>query len=95
MRLAVQGGALASGPEELDLTEPLFIGSDPGCTLVLKAEDGEARHARVFLSDGAVCLEDLETPNGTAVNGQRLDQPRTLRSGDSITIGGLTFQLKF
>lgn len=95
MRLVVLEGALASGPEELELTEPLFIGSDPGCTIVLRAGDGEERHARVFLTGGAVYLEDLQTPGGTMVNGTRLDLPRVLRSGDSVTIGGLTFQLKF
>lgn len=95
MRLVVLEGALASGPEELELTEPVFIGSGPGCTIALRAEDGGERHARVFLSDGTVYLEDLKTPGGTAVNGTRLDLPRALRSGDSITIGGLTFQLKF
>ena len=95
MRLVVLEGALASGPEELELTEPLFIGSDPGCTIVLRAGDGEERHARVFLTGGAVYLEDLQTLGGTMVNGTRLDLPRVLRSGDSVTIGGLTFQLKF
>ena len=95
MRLVVLEGALASGPEELELTEPLFIGSDPGCAIVLRAGDGEERHARVFLTGGAVYLEDLQTPGGTMVNGTRLDLPRVLRSGDSVTIGGLTFQLKF
>lgn len=95
MRLVVLEGALASGPEELELTEPLFIGSGPICTIALRDEDGEERHARVFLANGAVYLEDLQTPCGTAVNGMRLDVPQVLRSGDSITIGGLTFQLKF
>lgn len=95
MRLVVLEGTLVSGPEELELTEPLFIGSGPGCTIVLRAEDGEERHARVFLAGGAVYLEDLRTPGGTAVNGVRLDLPQALRSGDSITVGEVTFQLKF
>lgn len=95
MRLVVLEGALASGPEELELTESLFIGSAPDCTIVLRAGDGEKRHARVFLTGGAVYLEDLQTPGGTMINGMRLDLPRVLCSGDSVTIGGLTFQLKF
>lgn len=95
MRLVVLEGALASGPEELELTEPLFIGSNPGCTIVLRAGDGEECHAKVFLAGGAVYLKDLQTPGGTAVNGTRLDGPQVLRSGDSVTIGTLTFQLKF
>ena len=95
MRLVVLEGALASGPEELELTESLFIGSAPDCTIVLRAGDGEECHARVFLTGGAVYLEDLQTPGGTMVNGMRLDLPRVLCSGDSVTIGGLTFQLKF
>ncbi|CAA9468000.1 MAG: hypothetical protein AVDCRST_MAG65-487, partial [uncultured Solirubrobacteraceae bacterium] len=46
------------------------------------------RHARVRIrDDGRVVLEDLDSTNGTWVNGQRLGAPRELDPGDVIRIG--------
>jgi pSer/pThr/pTyr-binding forkhead associated (FHA) protein/predicted Ser/Thr protein kinase len=45
-------------------------------------------HARVSRgADGRLTIEDLGSANGTFVNGQRIDTPRTLGPGDSIRIG--------
>jgi pSer/pThr/pTyr-binding forkhead associated (FHA) protein len=45
------------------------------------------RHARLELdSDGAFTLYDLDSTNGTKVNGRRIDN-RTLHNGDEITVG--------
>ncbi len=59
-----------------------------GNDLVLE-EDGlvSRRHARIELdSDGRFTLYDIDTTNGTRVNGRRIDN-RTLSSGDEILIG--------
>jgi len=47
------------------------------------------RHARLDFADGAYWLEDLESPQGTFVNGARLApfQPHRLALGDRIVLG--------
>jgi pSer/pThr/pTyr-binding forkhead associated (FHA) protein len=46
------------------------------------------RHARVSRSaDGQLTIEDLGSANGTFVNDDRLDAPRTLDLGDVIRVG--------
>ena len=49
------------------------------------------RHARLFLQDGQVMLEDLNSTNGTTLNGQRLKpgQPQVIRDGDTMVLGSL------
>jgi hypothetical protein len=49
------------------------------------------RHARLFVQGGQVMLEDLDSTNGTTLNGQKLSarQPQPLRDGDQILIGKL------
>lgn len=49
------------------------------------------RHARLFLSNGHVMLEDLNSTNGTLLNKQRLNakQPTALNVGDEIRLGKL------
>jgi pSer/pThr/pTyr-binding forkhead associated (FHA) protein len=53
-------------------------------------EDGVGRkHAQLVLQGGQVCIEDLDSVNGTAVNKQKLapHQPRPLKDGDELRLG--------
>lgn len=52
------------------------------------------RHARLFIQHGQVLIEDLDSTNGSLVNGQRLvpHQPLALRDGDQIQFGKLRMQ---
>ena len=48
-----------------------------------------SRHrAMLTVRGGQACLEDLGSRNGARVNGQRVQQSVTLRSGDVIGMGG-------
>jgi len=52
------------------------------------------RHARVSRGgDGQLTIEDLGSANGTFVNGERIDVPRTLDVGDVIKIGKTLLQV--
>ena len=55
------------------------------------------RHARLLVQNGQVVVEDLDSTNGTFVNGQRLQprQPQPLRDGDQLQLGRLTLQVQF
>ncbi len=52
-------------------------------------------HAEVRLADEGVTIIDLESANGTLVNGKRSEPmvPVVLRHGDVIQIGRLRLQL--
>jgi pSer/pThr/pTyr-binding forkhead associated (FHA) protein/tRNA A-37 threonylcarbamoyl transferase component Bud32 len=46
------------------------------------------RHARLSRgADGYLTIEDLGSANGTFVNGERIDAPRTLDIGDAVRMG--------
>ena len=53
------------------------------------ASDGtvSGRHAIVERQQDGWTIRDLHSSNGTYVNGQRLDGPRLLRTGDLVTLG--------
>lgn len=55
------------------------------------------RHAAIVRRDGALHLVDLESPNGTYLNGQKLipNQARVLRDGDDIRLGHLVLRVTF
>ena len=54
------------------------------------------RHARMFFQAGKLCITDLDSTNGTRVNGQQL-KPRlmyVLSSGDEVEFGTLLVRLE-
>ncbi len=70
------------------------VGRDDSADIVLADPQGllSRRHLRLGLSNGEVVVEDLETTNGTFVNGERIQGAHALRSGDLIKAGGCTLQ---
>ena len=66
---------------------PLTIGRDRGCELALADAEVSRRHARLETQGGIVFLRDLESSNGTFLNGRRLDDAVELREGDEIDVG--------
>lgn len=72
-------------PIETEIT----VGRGGGCALVL-ADDQYAStvHARVFRRGNDLLVDDLESRNGTFVNGKRISATTKLRRGDQIQFGG-------
>ena len=74
---------------ELILTRPkITIGRAEGCEIALFGDNGvEKRHATIQLEGGRYFVEDLQTPGGTFINGQRIRDRMALRAGDEIQVG--------
>ena len=73
---------------------PLVIGRDPTVEIPIAHRSLSRRHARVTLTDGEVWVEDLESRNGTRVNGEPADR-RRLEQGDLLTLGAISASLHF
>lgn len=69
-----------------DMAIPVTIGREEGNMLRLNDERVSRFHAKVQTEDGDVIITDLESTNGTRVNGSPV-QIRRLRPGDQISIG--------
>ena len=63
------------------------MGRDEGCGIRLDEPSVSRRHARFLVQDDRVAVEDLNSTNGTLVNGKRKPGAVTLRAGDTIKIG--------
>ena len=71
-----------------ELTEPTIrLGRDASNTLQLHDTEVSRHHAEIRRVDGNHTISDLNSSNGTFVNGQRIVQ-HTLASGDQIQLGG-------
>jgi len=69
-----------------DLPTPVTIGREEGNILRLNDERVSRYHAKVQFDNGEVIITDLESTNGTRVNGNVV-QIRRLKPGDRITVG--------
>ena len=65
----------------------------PGCDIVLDDRNVSRRHAEIRRRGPVVVLVDLDSTNGTIVNGRRVRE-HPLADGDRITLGNsrLTFE---
>src|SRR5580693_5483619 len=69
-----------------DLAIPVTIGREEGNLLRLNDERVSRFHAKVQVDGSDVIITDLESTNGTRVNGAPV-QIRRIRPGDQIAIG--------
>ncbi len=65
----------------------MTIGRAPTNAIVVKDERCSRNHAEVFQSGGKWTLRDLDSRNGTLVDGQRIQTDYPLQPGDIIRIG--------
>ncbi len=69
-----------------DLPVPVTIGREEGNGLRLNDERVSRYHAKIQTEDQDIILTDLDSTNGTRVNGAAV-QIRRLRPGDQVSIG--------
>ena len=69
-----------------DLAVPVTIGREEGNALRLNDERISRYHAKVQAEEDDIILTDLDSTNGTRVNGATV-QIRRLRPGDQVSIG--------
>ena len=69
------------------LVLPCVIGRIHECQLQLTDEKVSQQHAKVSLENNAVMIEDLGSLNGTYVNGEKIEGPVELLSGDEVVVG--------
>jgi len=65
-----------------------LIGSEPPADLVVPLSRVERQHARIIRAGRSYAIHDLDSRNGTALNGEPLERPRRLRDGDTLIVGG-------
>lgn len=66
--------------------DELVIGRNPVCDIVLPGPAVSRRHARLSFRDGNWILQDLDSTNGTVVNGAPVGRCK-LQPGDRVVIG--------
>ena len=87
-RLALRfiSGKYKGGEYILSNTKDTFVGRSSNIDLVLMEDMVSRKHARIWVEDGQVNLEDFGSTNGTFVNGEKISRA-VVNQGDRILIG--------
>jgi pSer/pThr/pTyr-binding forkhead associated (FHA) protein len=73
---------------------PILIGRSPECTLVLADDFASGRHARLSSTEQGWVVEDLESTNGTRLDGAPLRGPAVVAVGAQLRIGRTAIELR-
>jgi hypothetical protein len=72
----------------LGVDREITFGRAAGCTVSVPDDTYMSQvHARVYMDDGDVFVEDLDSTNGTFINGERVHGTRQLFHGDKLQVG--------
>jgi diguanylate cyclase (GGDEF)-like protein len=64
-----------------------ILGRDEALAWRIPDRGVSSYHARIYAHQGMHWLEDLDSTNGTHVNGTCIEQPQPLRDGDRVQLG--------
>jgi len=73
--------------------ERVTLGADGDCDIVIPSDQVSERHASLRFQDAGFVLTDLDSSNGTFVNGDEVQQ-ESLKDGDRVRFGPEEFVFK-
>ena len=90
VKLLIKKGS--NGAEEIGLTSPeTLVGRQKGCKLRIPSGTVSRQHCRLLFEDDRLYVEDLNSANGTFINGVRIHGRQALLPGDQLEIGPVVF----
>jgi pSer/pThr/pTyr-binding forkhead associated (FHA) protein len=91
--VALRGGGLDPG-ERFDLFGGLSVGRSPDADVRIEDRYASAVHVRLYSRGASYYVEDMNSTNGTFLNGEILDGEAELSDLDEIKIGDTEFRFE-
>jgi hypothetical protein len=88
-----RGGGLQEG-QRFDLIGGLSVGRSKEADVRIDDRYASSLHARVFSREGRFYVEDMNSTNGTLLNGATLQGEADLIDGDTVQIGDTVFRFE-
>lgn len=83
-----------SNQREIPIKPEMVLGRQAECDLQLTEGHASRRHAKLFLAEDGVWLEDLDSANGSFVNGTKVTGKVKLSAGDRLRFDVEEFDLR-
>jgi pSer/pThr/pTyr-binding forkhead associated (FHA) protein len=86
---------LGQNPTTVQLLKDVTVlGRSPQTDIPLADDNASRRHCQVRKWAGKFLVEDLQSKNGTFVNGAKISKEHPLNDGDLIAVGDTTIVFK-
>jgi predicted component of type VI protein secretion system len=69
------------------------VGRDPEAAIHIDDPAVSWNHLEIENRGGALIATDLDSRNGSAINGEPIDRPRRLRDGDTLIVAGFRLEV--
>jgi pSer/pThr/pTyr-binding forkhead associated (FHA) protein len=92
-KLVVTGGDKV-GTEIALSGRQLTIGRAGDSDLIVDDEYASTHHAKLVFINGEWLIQDLDSTNGTFLDGQKISTPQTVSMNSPVRIGQTTFELR-
>ncbi|ANJ25411.1 FHA domain-containing protein FhaB/FipA [Agromyces aureus] len=93
LKLVITSGQKAGTEFPLGRDE-ITIGRSSDSAIIIRDDYTSTHHARMMLWNGQWMLQDLDSTNGTFLNGARVTVPVQIPLGATIKVGATTFELR-
>ena len=80
--------------QQIPIVGSLALGRDAQCDIVIESQSISSFHARIEEELGKLWIQDLNSTNGTLVNGQRIKNRFCLNDGDKVRCANSVFIIK-
>lgn len=88
--------APTGGGEDIPLKKDrILIGRRDGCDIILRFPNVSGQHCRLTLEAGYWFVKDLDSRNGTKVNGYRVSGRKRLDPGVILSVAKHQFEVKY
>ena len=71
--------------------QDILIGRGSDCDIKINSEAVSSHHARIHMTSKGWALSDLDSHNGTKINGKFIDRPQLIFEEDMLTFGDKVF----
>jgi hypothetical protein len=75
------------------LGDELTVGRAAGCQIIVDDTYVSQLHARLFVRDGQLFVEDLGSTNGTYLNRAKVSSPMVMQRGDRLQVGNTVMEV--
>src|SRR5947209_19582193 len=76
-------------------SEEAIVGRRQDCDVRVRSAEVSRRHCLLSYRNGYLSVEDLDSVNGTYLNGHRVTGRQAVRPGDELGIGPVRFTVEY
>ncbi|WP_394553761.1 FHA domain-containing protein [Agromyces sp. MMS24-JH15] len=92
-KLVITSGTKAGAEFPLGRDE-ITIGRSSDSAIIIRDDYTSTHHARIMLWNGRWMIQDLDSTNGTFLDGSRVTVPTPVPLGATVKVGATTFELR-